>query len=99
MTSEREELLKKLTILYFLTLDLHLYLNTHPNDQKAIYKYNATVLEAEKMRYEYEKYYGSLCSYRSLTDSSTEWNWASDSWPWCECFNFELKCNKKEVSC
>lgn len=84
----RDELLKCLTALDFMAVDLALYLDTHPHDDDAINKYNETVDEADKYRLMYEANYGPLCSYRSA--SRNKWSWINNPWPWTEQFNFEL---------
>ena len=86
---DRDELLKKLTILDFMAVDLHLYLDTHPYDMEALAEYHRVVEEASEVRYKYEKHCGPLCSYRS--DSSKNcWNWIDDPWPWCNEFNYQV---------
>jgi len=84
----REEMLKELTALDFYTLDLQLYLDTHPNDLKALEKYNAAAEEAGVLRHEYEKLNGPMYSFRS--QSRHPWQWANDPWPWQYQFNFKL---------
>ncbi len=85
---ERDELLKDITILDFLAVDLHLYLDTHPMETEAIELYNQVVRDADKLRCKYEKMYGPLCSFRSA--SRDRWTWIDCPWPWDYSFNFEL---------
>lgn len=85
---ENEKLLKQITILDFMAIDLHLYLNTHPNDNEALSMYNDVISNADKLRCVYEKKYGPLCSYRSAGKEG--WSWMDTPWPWSEKFNFEL---------
>jgi len=84
----KEEMLKELTALDFYAVDLQLYLDTHPADREALPKYNAVVEEANTLRREYEKLYGPLNSYRSV--SKSPWQWIDDPWPWQYQFNFSL---------
>lgn len=84
----RQEMLRKLTAMDFYTVDLQLYLNTHPNDKEALSKFNAVANEANKLRQEYEAMYGPLCSYRSV--SKYPWQWIDNPWPWQTKFNFML---------
>jgi spore coat protein JB len=85
---DRNELLKQLTCLDFMALDLHLYLDTHPNDKNALAKYNCTIVQADALRNMYQSNYGPLYSYRS--PSSYPWQWIKEPWPWNKNFNFEL---------
>ena len=82
----RDDLLHCLTALDFVSLDLALYLDTHPDDCEALDKYNETVCKAAEIRSKYEKTYGPLYSYRS--PSTCPWQWYEDPWPWQYCFNF-----------
>ena len=81
-------MLKKLTALDFYIIDLHLYLNTHPNDKDAIMKYNAVVKEATAMRQEYQEQFGMLMA--GTTPSKVPWQWIDNPWPWQYKFNFDL---------
>ena len=84
----REELLRELSALDFMAVDLHLFLDTHPNDHEANVKFNQIVSNANSLRAEYEKLYGPLSSFRS--NSPCPWKWIEDPWPWNYCFNFKL---------
>jgi spore coat protein JB len=83
----RDELLKRLSALDFYAIDLHLYLNTHPNDCDAINKYNAVVTEAGDLRKQFENAYGPLSM---RTPSRCPWQWIENPWPWQYQFNFTL---------
>lgn len=85
----KEELLKRLTILDFLTVDLQLYLDIYPEDTDAIAKYNSVVKEADTVRAMIEKMYGPIYSFRSYSDSD-KFTWIDNPWPWERDFNFEL---------
>lgn len=87
---ERDELLSTLTALDFMAVDLHLYLDTHPDDKEAIEKYNEIIREADSVRYEYEKEYGPLCSYRSASNND-RFDWINSPWPWQCDFNYNIK--------
>jgi len=85
---ERDELLKDLTILDFMAVDLGLFLNTHENDREALLTYNSIIERADRVRQTYEKMYGPLCSFRSY--GGDYWRWPEEPWPWEEEFNFEF---------
>lgn len=85
---DRDTLLNRLTVLDFMAVDLHLFLDTHPKDSEAIEKYNSVIREADAVRCQYEKLYGPLCSFRSM--SKSQFHWIDDPWPWQESFNFSL---------
>ncbi len=75
-----QKLLQKVDELSMITVDLNLYLDTHPYDEEAMEayrKYNEMQRMAVK---EYEKFYGPL----RISDASPEnkWTWALTPWPW-----------------
>ncbi len=82
----REELLCELMQLDFMAVDLALFLNTHPDDTKMIEQYNKTVRAADVVRDKYEKTYGPLCSFRSLSKAD-DFTWIDNPWPWMKSFN------------
>ncbi len=90
MNNKRDSILNRLTMLDFMAVDLHLYLNTHPNDKEVIEKYNEIIKEAEEVRYEYEKNFAPLCSFRSAS-SEHHFNWINNPWPWSRKFNYYIE--------
>ncbi len=87
---EREELLKKLSELDFIAVDLGLYLNTHPTHSEAIQAYNQVIAAADAVRMKYEEAYGPLCSFRSYAENTQLWQWQEDPWPWQKAANISL---------
>ena len=64
---DRENLLKRLTMLDFMAVDMQLFLDTHPDDTNAIAKYNSIIREADNLRAQYEKSVGPLFSFSSYS--------------------------------
>jgi len=62
------------------TLDLALYLDTHPNDPVALYRHKAYSSQLSKIRNEYEMLYGPLNSYSIETGDT--WRYIDSPWPW-----------------
>lgn len=85
----RDQVLAQLTALDFMAVDLHLFLDTHPNDCEALRRYNDIISKANILRSEYEKICGPLNSFRSA--SKCPWQWIDDPWPWQYSYNFKLK--------
>jgi spore coat protein JB len=90
ITMERDELLRRVTILEFMAIDLQLYLDTHPDDADAIENYKVVITESKKARDRFEKYYGPLCASESLRRDDY-WAWIDSPWPWEEKYNFKLR--------
>ena len=84
----REELLKELTTMDFIAVDMGLYLDTHPDDAAAIREYNRVVEAAGLLRRRFESEYGPLTSFRSESGDAQAWDWIDNPWPWQESFNF-----------
>ena len=85
----RDELLQKIMELDFYIVDLHLYLNTHPDDGEAIQMYNDAVLQNRELRAQYSEKYGMLLSNHCV--SATPWQWIDSPWPWQKDANFTLE--------
>jgi spore coat protein JB len=85
----REEMLSRISALDFYLIDLHLYLNTHPNDMQALMLYNESVKQVKELREEYNRLYGMLLANNST--SRQPWQWIDNPWPWQRSFNFDLK--------
>lgn len=85
----RDELLQRISALDFYIIDLHLYLDTHPDDDEALMLYNDSVKKVKELRDEYNRLYGMLLANNST--SKQPWQWIDDPWPWQKSFNFELK--------
>lgn len=81
MNRDHINIAKELYTLDFLAIDLHLYLNTHPNDQDALIKYNKVIALAAEARKKYEEVFGPLYSFRSPSQEQ-EWSWLSEYSPW-----------------
>jgi len=89
--ADRDDLLKKLTELDFMAVDLQLFLNTHTTDTEAIALYNKVIKAADIIRAKYEKEYGPLCSFRSVSRCDNAWQWVENPWPWESEYNFDVK--------
>jgi spore coat protein JB len=75
----REKLLREVMAADFTVIDLNLYLDTHPNNQRAISIYNASVQRAKMLRANYERMYGPLTP---MFFSKCPFNWINEPWPW-----------------
>lgn len=78
---ERNQLLEQVMALDFFLLELNLYLDTHPNDQRAIQIFNTTMVKARCAREAYERHCGPLTTYNSM-NRGCSWQWINSPWPW-----------------
>lgn len=79
MTDAREKMLKDLMAIEFMAIDLNLYLNTHPYDNRALMIFVNTVQRANIIRDNYERMYGPITASAS---KSFPWPWIDSPWPW-----------------
>jgi len=74
-------LLKKIMALEFTCVDFNLYLDTHPEDHRALAEYNAASEALAAAKKEYEALYGPLLNY-GHSPSPRAWRWIEEPWPW-----------------
>jgi spore coat protein JB len=85
---DKDNILRELTALDFMLVDLQLFLDTHPEDHEALNRYNEILAKANVLRGQYESMCGPLYSFRSF--NPCHWDWYNDPWPWQYSFNFDL---------
>lgn len=74
----REEMMKKIKCLDFAIIELALYLDTHPEDKKALCLHNAYCNEVKDLKDKYQKVYGPL----TINYPCNKWRWLENPWPW-----------------
>lgn len=79
MNVGRERMLRDLMAVDFAVIDMHLYLDTHPYDQRAISIFNQNVQRSKMLRDNYERQYGPLTP---LSYSKCPFEWVEGAWPW-----------------
>jgi spore coat protein JC len=93
--SEREMMLRRLSAMDFAIWELHMYLDTHPEDTLALAKMNEARAKREELVKSYEGKFGPLMSHQ--TGNNTKWTWLKDPWPWdykeeaCNMWHYEKK--------
>jgi len=75
---ERKEMIMKIMELSFSITDLSLYLNTHPNDQKALCMHREYCKKLKEIKDKYQRMYGPLTIYYPCN----KWRWLEQPWPW-----------------
>ncbi len=83
--NNREHDLLRLSAVQFSAWELHMYLDTHPNDKSAAERYKKYMAQYNALLADFEQKYGPI----NQTDSKGN-AWLSDPWPWdiskeCEC--------------
>ncbi len=76
---ERLAMLKEIMALDFSALELNLYLDTHPRDQRALALHNEYDRKLKELKGIYESKYDFL-THKNI--SECPWEWIKDPWPW-----------------
>ncbi|HHY92971.1 MAG TPA: spore coat protein CotJB [Firmicutes bacterium] len=78
---EQAQMLTQIMALEFTAVDFNLYLDTHPNDQRALMDYNSTVQELALLKDQYQRRFGPLTNF-GYAPSQYPWAWINEPWPW-----------------
>ena len=79
MDREQMRLLKELMEVEFVTLETALYLDTHPNDERAIRLHNTYSQKTSELESLYQAKYGPL---KNTGMSGFPWAYINGPWPW-----------------
>ena len=74
----RDEMIQKIKELKFGIIELALYLDTHPDDEKAICMHKDYCKKYDKLANQYQKMYGPL----TIMYPCNKWRWLEEPWPW-----------------
>ena len=75
---KRKKMLKEIKCLEFAVIELALYLDTHPTDEKALCLHNKYCKELKELKDIYQKIYGPL----TINYPCNKWRWLEEPWPW-----------------
>ena len=74
----RSEMMQKIKSYNFAIIELALYLDTHPEDEKALCLHNKYCKECKELKDKYQKVYGPL----TINYPCNKWRWLEEPWPW-----------------
>ena len=74
----REDMMNKIRSLSFSVVELAEYLDTHPDDRKAIMLHNEYANKLYNLRDKYQMVYGPL----TIECPCNKWRWIEGLWPW-----------------
>ncbi len=74
----KKEMLKKIKCYRFAVIELALYLDTHPEDSKALCLHRKYTNELKEILDKYQKIYGPL----TIEYPCNKWRWIEEPWPW-----------------
>ena len=76
--NRREEMARKIKEYRFSIIELGLYLDTHPDDQRALCIYREDARRLKDLKDKYQKIYGPL----TIFFPCNKWRWLEEPWPW-----------------
>ena len=74
----RCEMMQKIREYNFSIIELALYLDTHPEDQKALCLHKEYAKALKELTDKYQKIYGPL----TINYPCNKWRWLEEPWPW-----------------
>ncbi len=74
----REEMIQKIRCYDFAITELALYLDTHPEDEKALCLHRKYCKEVKDLKDKYQKVFGPL----TINYPCNKWRWLEEPWPW-----------------
>ena len=74
----REKMLKEIKSVQFAIIELALYLDTHPKDERALCLHRKYARELKDLKDKYQKVYGPL----TINFPCNKWRWIEEPWPW-----------------
>ncbi len=74
----REEMMQQIRCYEFSINELALYLDTHPEDQKALCLHRKYCKEVKELKDKYQKVFGPL----TINFPCNKWRWIEEPWPW-----------------
>ena len=77
--TERERLLRRIATLDFAIVELHLYLDTHPDAMDINEKLNGYEKKSAELRRIFEENFGPLTP---RNKEENNWEWVANPWPW-----------------
>ena len=73
----RADMLNSIKSLNFAVIELGLYLNTHPDDERALCLHREYCKQLKDIKDKYQKVYGPLSIYYPCN----KWRWLEEPWP------------------
>ena len=74
----RADMIERIKCLNFAIIELGLYLDTHPEDEKALCLHRKYCKEYRELTDKYQKVYGPL----TIQFPCNKWRWLEEPWPW-----------------
>lgn len=77
--SEQERLMRQISAHSFSAWELHIFLDTHPNNCLAAQKLKECQQTVKALTKQYEDLYGPI---NETSQNTSRWAWITGPWPW-----------------
>lgn len=77
--SEKDTLRRRIYAVRFAMWELHLFLDTHPNNSDAVKKLEEYSARNDTLTKEFEDKFGAI---GETPQNTNRWAWICDPWPW-----------------
>ena len=81
----KEQMLHQISVMSFAAYDMLLYLDTHPDDGKALSFYQEQCSIRKQLLDDYARQFGPLTMDHACNSPSDSWDWVMQPWPWETC--------------
>ncbi len=79
----KKNLMNQIVQCEFILIDINLFLDTHPNDKRALEDYNAYAEQLEILKRKYVTQFGPIHNFGNSTVNSDEcFTWVTQPFPW-----------------
>lgn len=80
--TEKEHMRRRVMAMDFAVYEVELYLDTHPEDMRAMEARKQYKLRRAELAAEYEKKYGPYAVTANDVVTTNRWTWVDNPWPW-----------------
>jgi len=77
----KEEMMQQMQELGFYLVELNLFLDTHPDNVRALAEYNSYALQLAELRRVYFETYGPVLNFGNQP-AGKSFTWINSPWPW-----------------
>lgn len=85
MRCSKDQLMHQISVVSFAAYDMLLYLDTHPDDTNALAYYREQCDIRRQLLNDYASQFGPLTADYACKNTSAEWDWVMQPWPWEAC--------------
>lgn len=79
---DKSTLMRQIAQCEFILIDINLFLDTHPTNERALADYNCYAEQLRALKDMYVMHYGPLENFGNSISEDC-WKWNEQTWPWC----------------